>query len=182
MSHTIEKVYRVNYERCLPIDEVLRRACSLEGEELLHSCKGDASVFVLWAKIGKQVSVNASKVITRQQIAQILPTHYEKILSVEEIQPGVHLFVPNLAYHWHFLVTERGVDLQDPMAFKTIYLLRRTVQETVESLDPDENEIYHVSYPEEFPTEMSIARARSRLKSHKFNPLARLWFVRKDRF
>ena len=172
------EVYRVNYKRCLPIDEVLRRACSLEGEELLHSCKGDASVFVSWAKIGKQVSVNASKVITHQQIAQIRPTHYEKILSVEEIQPGDHLFVPNLAYRWHFLVTERGVDPQDPMAFKTIYLLRGAVQETVESLDPDENEIYRISYPEEFPTEMSIARARSRLKSHKFNPLARLWFVR----
>ena len=172
------EVYRVNYERCLPIDEVLRRACSPEGEELLHSCKGDASMFVSWAKIGKQVSVNASKIISHQQIAQVRPTYYEKILSVEEIQPGDHLFVPNLAYRWHFLVTERGVDPQDPLAFKTIYCLRGVVQETIESLDPDENEIYRVLYPEEFPTEISITRARSCLKSHKFSPLARLWFVR----
>ena len=172
------EVYRVNYGRCLPIDEVLRRACSNEGEEMLNSCKGNVSAFVSWAKIGKQVSVNASKIITRQQIAQVRPTYYQKILSVEEIQPGDHLFMPNLAYRWHFLVTERGVDPQDPLAFKTIYCLRGVVQETIENLDPDKNEIYRVSYPEEFPTDISIARARSRLKDHKFSPLARLWFVR----
>ena len=172
------EIYRVNYRRCLPIDEVLRRACSPEGEELLHSCKGDASIFISWAKIGKQVSVNASKVIARQQIEQIRPTHYEKILSVEEIQRGDHLFVPNLAYRWHFIVTERGVDPQDPLAFKTIYCLRGAIQETIENLDPDENEVYRVIYPEEYPTEVTISRARSRLGSHKFSPLARLWFVR----
>ena len=172
------EVYRVNYERCLPVDEMLRRACSPEGEELLHSCKGDTSVFVSWAKIGRQVSVNASKVIARQQIAQIRPSHYEKVISTEEILPGDHLFIPNLAYRWHLLVTERGVDPQDPLAFKAIYCLRGLVQESVENLDPSENEIYRVLYPEEYPTEIAIARARSLLKSHKFSPLARLWFVR----
>lgn len=172
------EIHRVNYQRCLPIDEVLRRACSPEGEELLRFCKGDESVFISWAKIGKQVSVNASKIITSQQVAQVRPTHYEKILSVEEIHPGDHLFVPNLAYRWHFLVTERGIDHQDPMAFKTIYCLRGAVQETVENLDPDENEIHRVIYPEEFSPEISISRARSLLGSHKFSPLARLWFVR----
>ena len=177
VTHYTE-VYRVNYKRCLPIDEVLRRACSPEGEELLRSCKGDTSVFVAWAKIGKQVSLNPSKVIVHQQIAQVRPTHYEKLLSVEEIQRGDHLFVPNLAYRWHFLVTERGVDPQDPMAFRTIYCLRGAIQETIENLDPDENEIYRVNYPEEFPTDISIARARSFLGSRKFSPLARLWFVR----
>ena len=172
------EVFRVNYKHCLPVDVVLRRACSPEGEELLQSCKGDSSIFVSWAKIGKQVSINASKVILNQQLAQIRPLYYEKILSVQEIMLGDHLFVPNLAYRWHVLVTERGVAAEDPRAFKVIYCLRGSIQETVESLDPDADEIYRVVYPEEYPTEVAISRARSRLKSHKFSPLARLWFVR----
>ena len=172
------EVYRVNYKRCLPVDVVLRRACSPEGEEMLQSCKGDSSIFISWAKIGRQVSINASKVILNQQLAQIRPTHYEKILSLDEILPGDHIFVPNLAYRWHVLITERNVDKQDPRAFKMIYCLRGSVQETVENLDPDGDDVYRVVYPEEYPTEVAITRARSHLKSLKFSPLARLWFVR----
>ena len=59
----------------------------------------DSSCFVSFVKTVKQISINLTKLIQlihKQQIAQIWPFQYEKVLFVDEIQVGDHLFIPNL--------------------------------------------------------------------------------------
>ena len=174
------EVYRINYKQCLSFEEVLRRACSQEGEEVLHSCKGDTSLFVTWAKVGKQISVNVEKLMSNHQVAQIRPLRYKKLVSSSEIQVGDHLFIPKLAFRWHFIVTncEKSTDRDAVPIYSTIYCLRGSVQETVEKLDPKRDDIFRVQYPEEYPTDVVIKSARSLLGSRQLSPLARMWFVR----
>lgn len=173
------EVYRVNYPQSLPVEEILRRCCSPEAEQMLMEGGGDSSCFVTWAKIGKQLPVNVSKLLSRQQIAHIRPLEYEKILSVDEIEVGDHLFVPNYAYRWHFLVTEKSRSgPENELTFSTVYLLRGSVKENREKIDPTNDDVFKVLYPEEYPPSLSIQRARSLIGKVNLSPTARMWFVR----
>ncbi len=175
------EVYRVNYPQSLPVGEILRRCCSPEAEQMILDSGGYTSCFVTWAKIGKQLSINVSKLIDKKQkqIAQIRPFQYEKILSVDEIQVGDHLFVPNLAYRWHFLVTEKlECETQREPLFNTIYCLRGSIKESKEALDPIKDDIFRVVYPEEYPPSVATRQARSLLSKVNLSPTARMWFVR----
>lgn len=173
------EIYRVNYPQSLPVEEILRRSCSKEGRQLLAEEGADPSCFVSWTKIGKQLSINIPKLIGKEKIAHLRPYEYEKIHSVDEIEVGDHLFVPNIAYRWHFLVTEKV--LSGPhreVLFSTIYALRGTVKETLEKVDAIEDDVFRVVYPEEFPPSLAIKRARSLLGKVNLSPTARMWFVR----
>ena len=173
------EVYRVNYPQSLPIEEILRRCRSPEAEQMLAEEGFDASKFVSWAKIGKQLSINATKLIGKEQLAQIRPSEYEKILLPDDIEVGDHLFMPNLAYRWHFLVTERiQHDKQGPPVFSTIYCLRGSIKESPEKIDPSRDDVFKILYPEEFPPSLAISRARSLLGEINLSPTARMWFVR----
>ena len=174
------EIYRVNYPQSLPIGEILRRCCSPEGEQILMEGGSDSSCFVSWVKTGKQISINLTKLIHKQQIAQIRPFQYEKVLSVDEIQVGNHLFIPNPAYRWHFLVTDKMEvhGIQNGALFKLAYCLHGSIEETEEKIDPAKDDVFRVTYPEEYPTSLAIRRARSLVGKLHFSPSASMWFVR----
>lgn len=178
------EVYRVNYPESLPVEEILRRCCSPEGQQMLTEATDsdpDASGFVSWAKVGKSIPISAAKLTQKRQLAQIRPREYAKLLSVDDIQVGDHLFVPNIAYRWHFLVTEREERSScsgSSHLFSVIYCLRGTVKETREKLDPTRDDIFKILYPEEFPPSLAISNSRSLLGTHKVGPSAKAWFVR----
>ena len=174
------EIYRINYPQSLPVGEILRRCCSPEAEQMLQQEAGaDPSCFVSWAKVGKKQSINVSKLIGTQQLALIRPSEYEKILSLDEIRVGDHLFVPNLAYRWHFLVMEAiESGPEKERLYNVIYLLRGSVKESAERIDPMEDDVFRVVYPEEYPPSLAIQRARSLLGKVNLSPTARMWFVR----
>ena len=173
------EIYRVNYSEHLPPNEVVRRAMSEEGMDILRN-HSDPSCFVSWAIIGKEDPVDVDKIIKNnpQQIKHVPPLYYKCISSVDEIQPGDHLFVPYPGYRWHFMVTECNVKADNPAAFKTVYCLRSKVKEQVEILDPIKHNIFKILYSEQLPAEKAIKRARSLVGNHKYELLARLEFVR----
>ena len=168
------EVYRINYEQSLPVDNVFRRAMSDKGLEVLVECRGELSKFVTWAKTGRKVIFNVLQL--KSQIAQLCPFQREKILSVDQIQVGDHLIRSYPTHWWHFMVTE--VHPSDPFKFKTIYCYRSRISETEETLDPSKNDVYRIIYPESLPIATAIKRARSKLGTHHFSPLGRMWFVR----
>ena len=174
-----KEVYRVNYDEHLPPDEVIRRAESKEGQQLLRSCQGDSSLFVLWAVTGIQSSVKAEELIKSQELKQVRPICYKRITTetCHEIRPGDHLFVDYTArYRWHFMVTEVCAEEN---TYKTVYYLRGFVKETVETLDPSRLNMYKVIYAEEFVPPVAIKRARSRVgEKIKVDLWARVEFVR----
>lgn len=173
------EIYRVNYHQSLPIDEILRRVGSPEGEQILSEGRGGASGFVSWVKVGREISINVPKLIKKQQIALIRPSEYEKVLSADEIKVGDHLFIPNPAYRWHFLVTEKiACDAQGPLLLKAAYCIRGSVKETEEKIDPTQDDVFKVLYPEEYTPSLAIKRARSLLTKVHLSPVARMWFVR----
>ena len=173
-------VYRVNYKQSLPIEEIFSRSSSPEGEQLLLDCLDrDTTRFVTWAKVGREISMNAEKIVQRQQIAEIRPSVYEKVVSMHSIEVGDHLFIPNTAYRWHVLVSGKIQDNVDSMVwFRLTYLLRGMVKETAEVLDPQKDDIFKVIYPEEFPPSLAVKRARSLVGTVNLSPTARMWFVR----
>ena len=168
------EVYRINYEQSLPVDNVFRRAMSDKGFEVLRECRGELSKFVSWAKTGRKVICNVLQL--KSQIAQLCPFQREKILSVDQIQVGDHLIRSYPTHWWHFMVTE--VHPSDSFKFKTIYCYRSRISETEETLDPSKNDIYQIVYPESLPIATAIERARSKVDTHDFSPLGRMWFVR----
>lgn len=170
------EIYRINYPQSLPVEEVLRRCSSSESKAVLTERGSQTTDFVTWAKIGREVSLNISKLIDRQQIAQIRPLEYEKLLSVDEIRLGDHLFVPNLAYRWHFLVS--GQPGSHTSTFSVVYCLRGSVKESEEEVDPSRDDVFRVIYPEEYPSSLAIKRARSLIGKVNVSPTARMWFVR----
>lgn len=174
------EIYRVNYPQSLPVEEILKRSCSAEGEQMLRDGGGGHSTrFVSWAKVGREISLCPAKLVQRQQIAQIRPQVYEKVISVDNIMVGDHLFIPNPAYRWHFLVSEKIKAGTGVMTlFKVIFLLRGTIKESQEVLDPCSDDIFKVVYPEEFSPSLAVKRARSLVGKVNFSPMARMWFVR----
>ncbi len=174
------EVYRVNYLQSLPADEILKRACSPEGEEVLkQGGGGESTCFVTWAKVGKELSLNLSKLIEKKQVGLVRPQRYEKIISIDDVVIGDHLFIPNPAYRWHFLVSEK-IQLCEASApvFKVIYLLRGSIKETEEALNPVKDNIFRIVYNEEFPASAAIHRARGAVGKINLSPTARMWFVR----
>ena len=173
-----KEAYRVNYSEHLPPDEILTRAESAEGQQMLKSCQHDSSLFVSWAITGKWSSVKAEELIKNQELKMVRPICYKRITSetCNEIQPGDHLFVHYTArYRWHFMVTEVCAE---PNVYKMVYFLRGIVKETVETVDPSRLNLYKVIYAEEFVPEVAIRRARSRVGEKKVDLWARVEFVR----
>ena len=173
-----KEAYRVNYSEQLPPEEILTRAESREGQQLLQSCQHDSSVFVSWAITGKPSSVKAEELIKKQELKLVRPICYKRITTetTHEIQPGDHLFVDYTArYRWHFMVTEVCAE---PYVFNTAYYLRGFVKETLETVDPSKLNVYKVIYAEEYPPELAIKRARSRVGAKKVDLWARVEFVR----
>ena len=169
-------IYRINYQQSLRLDATFQRAMSERGFEILTQCRNrsELSKFVSWTKIGKQEHIDVLQL--KSQIAQLCPFQREKILSVDEIQVGDHLIRSYPTHWWHFMVTE--VNPSDSFKFKTIYCYRSHISETEETLDPSNNDIYRIIYPESLPVPTAIERARSKLGTFNFSPHARMWFVR----
>ena len=178
------EVYCINYKQSLPVDEVLQRAVSTRGQEVLKDCRGESSKFVSWAKTGTKELINVLKL--DKEIAQVCPLQREKILCVEEIKVGDHL-IRSYPRHWwqhfkitdhswHFMITESHKS--DPSRFKTIYCFSSRIQETEETLDPTEDDIYRIVYPESLPIATAIQRAKSKIGEVRLSPLARMWFIR----
>ena len=186
------EVYRINYKQSLPVDDVLQRAMSNKGLEILKECGTEFSKFVSWAKIGKKVVLD-DFLQFKSQIAQVCPFQREKILSVDKVQVGDHLIqsygIPKV-YHthwWHFMITEKNPSnseknpsntSSDSTKFKTIYCYRGHISETEETLDPSKDDIYRILYPESLPVETAVERARSKLDKYHLSPLGRMWFIR----
>ena len=173
-----KEAYRVNYDEHLPSEEIISRAESLEGQQLLHGCQHDSSLFVSWAVTGKQSSIKAEELIKNQELKQVRPICYKRITTEtrHEIRPGDHLFVDySHRYRWHYMVTEVCAEANK---YKTVYYLRSVVKETVEVVDPSRLNVYKVIYAEEFVPEVAIKRARSRVGERKIDLWARVEFVR----
>ena len=174
------EVYRINYKEVLPVDIVLSRACSQVGEGILKICKNEADQFVSWAKTGKQTSVDVAKLQQqcKPQMLLLRPWQREKVVSIDEIQVGDHLIQSYPGRWFHFMVTECHTDPNDPYKVKAIYCFRTFTAEKEIHINPSKHEIHKVVYPEVFPKDVAIERARSRLGTREYNPLARMWFVR----
>ena len=183
------QAYRVNYKESLPPDQAQIRACSEKGEELLRENLHDPSVFISWAKTGKQIPVSPSEIgivaIQKsgpprkpQQIAQLRPWWYEKVVSTDDIKVGDHLIRSHLPYWFHCMVTERDVNPADPTEFKIIYQFRTAVEEKETSFDPSKEKLYRIKYPESLPVVTAIENARSKLGEHSLSPTVRMRFVR----
>ena len=174
-------IFRVNYRQSLPPGEVVARACSNKGKEVLQASGERVDRYVSWAKTGKPVPVDIPAL--KQQklcIALLRPQHRLKVLSMGDIQVGDHLIESNPTHWFHFMVTECNTDPTDPYKIKAIYCLRTSIWEKEITVDPGKQSIYKIDYPESFPTELAIERARSKLQTsgRKLSPLARQWFVR----
>ncbi len=176
-----QEVYRVNYQESLPADTVLKRACSQVGEMLLKGCgEGEADKFVSWAKTGQVASTSITKLQcdTKAQVAQLRPWQRERIFSIGEVKVGDHL-IKSVHGHWfHFMAVACDTDPTDPYNTRAIYCFRGSIQEDMVDVDPEKEEIYRINYPESLPANVAIQRARSKVGTRKFSPLARMWFVR----
>ena len=171
------EAYRVNYPQHLPVNDILMRAESNDGEHMLKSCKHDPSLFVSWAITGRQFSVSAEELIKKQVLKLVRPINYKRISPEmsDEIQLGDHLFIDRPTYRWHLLLAER---CDEPNMFKVIYYSNGSVKETVEKIDPSKVKVYKLIYVEEFAPEVAIKRARSRVGEIKVDLWARMDFVR----
>ena len=165
--------YRINYRESLPADQALIRACSPQGEEKLRKHTNNPCVFISWAKIGKQISINQllDQGNLSPEIVQLPPGQYKKI-SLDEIDVGDHLIQKQRLYWFHFMVTERT---EDPRQMKIIYCFRTSVKEEVMTLNPDK--LFKIRYTECLPTETAIERARSQIHTRNYSPWARMQFV-----
>ena len=157
-------VHRVNYSEHLPSRDILLRAESKMGQEILRSCQQeDTSLFVTWAIIGRKLSINAQELITNQKLKFMRPMFYKRIISSSQIQEGDHLFIPRIGYRWHFIVTECDYHTTTN-EFKVAYYLHWKYQECTETVDPSELKVYKVIYSEEFAPEETICRARQKIR------------------
>ena len=170
--------YRVNYNHSLPSQEVNIRAESKAGKKLL---KDNCSVFIPWAKTGKEIKLPPDLLERAKRLSIIRPISYEKVLSPDEIHVGDHLFWDKdkvKSYRQHVMVTECNVE-ENPIMFRSIYCSKTRFKEKVKCFARSMGEdTYKVNYPEALPPQLAIKRARSQLGEHNFKPLARLWFVR----
>ena len=156
------KVHRVNYSERLPSRDILLRAESKIGQEILQSCQQeDTSLYVTWAIIGRKFPINAKELITNQKLKFMRPMFYKRIISSSQIQEGDHLFVPRTGYRWHFIVTECHTTKNE---LNVAYYLHGKYQECTETVDPSELKVYKVIYSEEFAPKEAICRARQKIR------------------
>ena len=78
---------------------------------------------------------------------------------------------------WHFLVTE-VCGIQNGTLFKVAYCLHGSIEETEEKIDSAKDDVFRLTYPEEYPTSLTIRRGRSLVGKFHFSPSASMWFVR----
>ena len=157
------EVHRVNYSKHLSSRDVLLRAESRIGQEILRSHQQeDTDLFVTWAIIGRKFPINAKELITNQKLKFVRPLFYKRIICESEIKEADHLFVPKLGYKWHFIVTECHNTKNE---FKVAFYLRGKYRECTETVDPSKLKVYKVIYLEEFPAEEVIRRARQKISS-----------------
>ena len=174
--------YRVNYTHSLPSAEVNVRAESEVGKKVLEECSDNYDRFISWAKTGKQHDLSSEELLKKpKQLCIIRPNSYNRIMSPTEIQVGDHLFWDNdivKSYRRHVMITECCID-SDPTKFMAIFCSKTKFKEKVKIFGKTMGEnTYRINYPEALPVDVSLKRARHHLGGHKFDPLARLWFVR----
>ena len=172
-----DEVHRVNYDEHLPPDEIIKRALSTDGYELLHTSNSDTGLFATWATTGKCINIQTQTLLSNRQLKHVVPLCYKCITALSEIHPGDHLFIPNKTYRWHFMVTECGVG-GIPTLHKVIYFLRGVVRETSETLDVVNGNIFKIFYNEQFPAEKAILDARFHVSKKKLSAFYRTEFVR----
>lgn len=177
------EVYRMNYSESLPPAEVTKRACSQTGQSILQKLEAkDYCRFVMWAKIGSETQVDVQKFFDIRQVEASHPLEYQRVLSVNEIQVGQHIFFGWKCYkpfREHYLISECSVDQNDATKFRAICCLRTFIREEKVEINPDiaGNDIYKVIYQDELPADLALKRARSLIGKFKPGPLARMWFV-----
>ena len=168
------EIYRINYKYSIPGQSVVNRAiceqgrryfCDLSNPEV--QCK-----LVTWAKIGKPRYF--SELPPNQVIVEKCPYRYERVVSKGDINVGDHLFEPTPTYWFQYLVTEK-TDTQ----FSIIYQLRTKIIEEAYNIDVINKPVYKVIYPECFPAEKAIQRARSKISRRSCHLEGRMKFVRK---
>ena len=169
------EVYRINYEQSLPAECSFLRATSGKGHGVLQTCGGGSSQFVSWTKTGKKEVINVLQL--KQQISQVCPFQREKILCVKEIEKGDHLIQMHFGHWWHFMITEPHKP--GSSQFKIIYCnsYDDRISEKVETLNPTKDDIYRIIYPESFPVETAIGRAKSIVDTKRLPFIARMWFI-----
>lgn len=180
LEHDSE-VYRVNYSQHLPEQDVMKRAESKEGQQLLQSCHHDSSLFVSWAITGKQSPVNVEDLVKKQELMTVIPSRYMRIKTCDDIQLGDHLFIEkklckvSTVYREHVMVTKV---CPEPHRYRTVGYLRGSVDEEDQTIDPTQMHVYKVIYTEEFAPEVAIKQAQSRVGEKSVSPWARTEFVR----
>ena len=168
------EVYRINYKHSVSADQTKKRACTEIGKKIMKE-KG-IEYYVTWAKTGKSTPVNMPQIMEKEQLKQVRPLFKERISNANQVKVGDHL-IQGYATHWfHFLVSK--IDPNDPNKLKCIYCLRTYITECDLTLNMRDKEVYRIEYFESFSPNEAIRRARSKLGTRKYTPLARLWFVR----
>ena len=171
-----DEVFRINYEHCLPPDQTIDRALSKPGIEFLQ--QRSQCEFVSWAKTGSPVDIDLALLKTKPQvIIQKQPIMYERIVSVDEIKEGDHLIESTPFYWFHYMVTEKHSE-----RFSIIYQLRTRIKEIEYAINPKQQKLYRIIYPDSLPAEVAIKNARTRLHDQRdlsrFSVHGRLNFVR----
>ena len=183
------EIYRIDYnEPILPVKEVLKRANSDAGSEILSNNSTDHSRFVTWAKTGREVSVTISEFLKDMPSTKQRRTSYYKILSPDAIKTGDHLVECSLDKRRHFIVTECVAGT----SFNTISCSNTTINEESELIDLSlGQELYRIEYTDELLTQISTAenhstvtdsslsvkKARSLLGQKMYNPWAPMLFI-----
>ncbi|KAL5473391.1 hypothetical protein EMCRGX_G027869 [Ephydatia muelleri] len=156
-------IYRINYKCSLPGDAVVKRVLCNQARKFFCdlSIPEEQCKLVTWAKVGKPKYF--AQLPHNNVIVQKWPFRYERIVSIEDISVGDHLFEPTPLYWFHYLVTEKKSDTE----LSVIYQLRTQVKEDIHNIDIRNKVIYKVIYPECFPADIAILRARKFLSSRR---------------
>ena len=167
-----ENVYRINYNECLPSKETCLRACSKIGEQ---KCRKLSSVkFVSWVKTNREMDIDFTDLLGKEVIEEVCPVERQKILSFDEIEIGDHIIKRNKHVKWlHYLVTRIN-----ERTIRVISCHNTAIDEEEVKVNPENESIYRIIYPESLPSELAIKRARSLLGKRQYHLLARQWFVR----
>ena len=178
LSSTAYRAYRVNYNQSVSPTETKKRVFSQQGEQIWKE-KG-AQFFATWTKTGNAQQVNMTQLTSENEtIKQICPLFKERITSFENIKKGDHLIKCYHTHMFHFIISEIiSTESHQKGTVKGIYCLRTKVSESDFPLHVHDDEIYRIQYAETFPPEIAIRRAREEVGERKFDPHARMQFVR----
>ena len=177
-----KEIYRVNYNESLPSVEVIKRAQSYAGKNILEKLKETSNYgpFVTWAKTGREMEVPIQELIKKEQIETAHPLEYKKVLTPNELQVGQHIFIPGTVRRQHYLISECNIDKTCPTKFKVIYHSNMvgSIKEEIMDLPFDSvgYGIYQVLYQDELPLDITLKRAKSCIGQRKLNVFQN-WFV-----